>query len=171
MNDVGRRLRALRKEHGISLSALAERAGIGKATLSRLETGARNPTLETLYAVTGALGVPLAAVLAERPPGDVVVRGAAVEATLLEVFHDPDATYELYRIRLRAGARQVSPAHPAGVTEHLTVFRGEVVAGPVDAPRYATAGGYLRWTSDTPHTYAAGGDEDAEASLLIRSPR
>ncbi|GAA3393696.1 XRE family transcriptional regulator [Cryptosporangium minutisporangium] len=174
--EVGRRIRALREERGISLSALAKRAGIGKATLSGLETGVRNPTLETLYAVTGQLGVPLAAVLSPPAAGDphvdapVVVHGAAVEATLLEVFEDPDATYELYRIRIRAGAAQVSPAHPAGVTEHLTVFRGEVTAGPVGAPLRTGAGGYLRWAADTPHTYAAGA-EDVEAGLLIRSPR
>jgi transcriptional regulator with XRE-family HTH domain len=171
---VGRRIRALREERGISLSALARRAGIGKATLSGLETGVRNPTLETLYAVTGQLGVPLAAVLS--PPatdanaGAPVVRGAAVEATLLEVINDPDATYELYRIRIRAGATQISPAHPTGVTEHLTVFRGDVTAGPVTAPLRTGAGGHLRWNADTPHLYAAGAD-DVEAALLIRSPR
>ncbi|MFG1921545.1 helix-turn-helix domain-containing protein [Cryptosporangium sp. NPDC048952] len=172
---VGRRIRALREERGISLSELARRAGIGKATLSGLETGVRNPTLETLYAVTGRLGVPLAAVLSPPAAGDPhvdapVVRGAAVEATLLEVIEDPDATYELYRIRIRAGATQVSPAHPAGVTEHLTVFRGDVTAGPTEAPQQVGAGGYLRWNADTPHLYAAGTD-DADASLLIRTPR
>src|SRR4051812_41709202 len=56
---VGQRLRRLREERGLSLSALARAAGLGKATLSGLEHGTRNPTLETLYAVAGALGVPL----------------------------------------------------------------------------------------------------------------
>lgn len=173
--EVGRRIRALREERGVSLSALARRAGIGKATLSGLETGVRNPTLETLYAVTGQLGVPLAAVLSPPAAGDPhadapVVRGTAVEATLLEVIDDPGATYELYRIRVRAGATQVSPAHPAGVTEHLTVFRGDVTAGPVAAPSNAGPGGHLRWDADTPHLYSAGAD-DVEAALVIRSPR
>lgn len=173
---VGRRLRALREARGLSLSALARQAGIGKATLSGLETGVRNPTLETLYAVTGQLGVPLAAVLG--PPaadgqraeaGPVVVHGAAVEATLLEVFDDPTATYELYRLRIRPGATQTSPAHPAGVTEHVTVFWGVLHAGPAGAALRAEAGEHLSWASDVPHSYAAG-PEGALASLLIRSP-
>jgi transcriptional regulator with XRE-family HTH domain len=164
---VGRRIRELREERGISLSTLARLAGVGKATLSRLETGAQNPTLETLYAVTGQLGVPLATVLSEQSP---VVRGAAVEATLLQVFNDPDTTYELYRLRVQAGARQVSPAHPAGVTEHLTVFAGRLRAGPADAPLEAGPGEHLSWGADAPHTYAALGAIDVQASLLIRSP-
>ena len=167
---VGRRVRALREERQISLSTLARLAGVGKATLSGLENGTRNPTLETLYAVTAQLGVPLTAVLS-GPAETPTVTGAAVTATLLEVFTDTDATYELYRMRVAPGPGQLSPAHQPGVTEHVTVFTGVLRAGPVDAPLTAAAGGHLRWTSDVPHSYAAVGDEEAQASLLLRYPR
>ncbi|GIJ29975.1 XRE family transcriptional regulator [Micromonospora qiuiae] len=167
---VGRRVRALREARGVSLSALARRARVGKATLSGLENGTRNPTLETLYAVTAQLGVPLAAVLSE-PAAEPNVRGAAVSATLLEVFDDADATYELYRMRVAPGPGQLSPAHQPGVTEHVTVFAGVLRAGPADAPLTAAAGGHLRWTSDVPHIYTAVGDEAVAASLLLRYPK
>ncbi|WP_175649138.1 helix-turn-helix domain-containing protein [Micromonospora avicenniae] len=167
---IGARVRGLREEKGISLSALARLAGVGKATLSGLENGTRNPTLETLYAVTAQLGVPLTAVLAE-PAAAPTVHGAAVHATVLEVFTDADATYELYRMRVSPGTGQLSPAHQPGVTEHVTVFSGVLRAGPADAPSTAAAGGYLRWDSDVPHSYAAVGDEEVTASLLLRYPR
>src|SRR5688572_4377242 len=98
--EVGRRVRRLRQARGVSLSELARRAGVGKATLSGLETGTRNPTLETLWAITAQLGVPIAAILDAGPAATVLVRGTAVEATLLEVFDDAGVTYELYRIRV-----------------------------------------------------------------------
>ncbi|TDC82028.1 XRE family transcriptional regulator [Micromonospora sp. KC606] len=167
---VGRRIRVLREKRGVSLSTLARTAGVGKATLSALENGLRNPTLETLYAITAQLGVPLAAVLS-GPATTPTVQGATVTATLLESFTDTDASYELYRLRVRPGAEQLSPAHQAGVTEHVTVFSGMLRAGPADAPATATAGGHLRWTSDVPHVYAALGDEEVAASLLLRYPR
>ncbi|SCL46878.1 Helix-turn-helix [Micromonospora yangpuensis] len=167
---MGRRVRTLREERGLSLSRLARQANVGKATLSGLENGLRNPTLETLYAITAQLGVPLSAVLSATAT-EPVVRGAAVTATVLEVFTDTDATYELYRLRVAPGSGQVSPAHQYGVTEHVTVFSGVLRAGPVDAPLTAVAGGHLRWTSDVPHGYAALGDEEVTASLLLRYPR
>jgi transcriptional regulator with XRE-family HTH domain len=173
-HDVGRRLRELRQSRGISLSALAKQAGVGKATLYGLEAGTRNPTLETLYAVTGALGLPLAAVLAApRSAGTSapMVRGSAVEATLLEVFRDDDVTYELYRIRVISGLTQASPAHHANVTEHVTVFSGVLLAGPTTAPMMAKAGEYLTWRADVPHTYQAVGPYDVYATLLMRYPR
>ncbi|MGC4790213.1 helix-turn-helix domain-containing protein [Micromonospora sp. DT178] len=154
----------------MSLSTLARLAGVGKATLSGLENGTRNPTLETLYAITAQLGVPLTAVLS-GPAAGPTVRGAAVSAILLEVFEDTDATYELYRMLVAPGPEQLSPAHQQGVTEHVTVFSGVLRAGPVNAPLTAAAGGHLRWTSDVPHVYAAVGDEEVAASLLLRYPR
>jgi transcriptional regulator with XRE-family HTH domain len=172
--EVGRRLRALRQARGISLSDLARTAGVGKATLSGLENGTRNPTLETLYAIAAALSVPKSALtLDPGAPASTAtrVRGAAVVSTLLEVFHEPAATYEYFRIRVRPGARQTSPAHPTGVTEHLTVYTGQLLAGPVDSPLTAQPGEYLTWAADVPHVYAAIGSEQVDASLLIRTPR
>jgi XRE family transcriptional regulator, regulator of sulfur utilization len=166
---MGRRIRLLREKRNISLSELARRAGIGKATLSGLENGSRNPTLETLWAVTAELGVPFASLLATGTAP--VIHGTAVEAALLQVFEDESVTYELYRLTIPAGSTQTSPAHHEGVTEHITVFAGVLSAGPVAAPLLAGAGEHITWRSDVPHAYAAIGDEDVHAGLLIRYPR
>ncbi|WP_030924115.1 helix-turn-helix domain-containing protein [Streptosporangium amethystogenes] len=174
--DIGRRIRRLREERGISLSALARGAGVGKATLSGLENGTRNPTLETLWAITAELGVPLTMAIGTSPSEDPestvpVMRGTATEGTLLQVFEDEAVTYELYRLVIRAGAPQISPAHHRGVTEYLTVFAGTLSAGPTGAPLRAGPGEHISWRSDVPHIYVALGDQDVHASLLIRYPR
>ena len=83
---VGERLRAARRERGLSLGALAEAAHVGKGSLSEIENGVRNPTLGTLYALAGALGVPLATLIADRP--GVRVASPGIEARLLDVSHD-----------------------------------------------------------------------------------
>jgi transcriptional regulator with XRE-family HTH domain len=171
--ETGRRIRRLRGERGLSLSELARRAGIGKATLSGLEQGTRNPTAGTLYAIAGQLGVPLAALLTApgAAPGAVPeLHGDAITATLLEVFTDPGVSTELYRLRIRPGPAQTSPAHGPGVVEYLTVFSGTALVGPVAAPVVVRAGEHASWLSDGPHTYAALERAEVEASLLIRHP-
>jgi transcriptional regulator with XRE-family HTH domain len=166
--EVGRRVRELRERREMSLSELARRASVGKATLSGLEAGTRNPTLDTLQAVATALDLPLTALLSP-PPG--TLQGAAVQIQLLRVFDDGPVTYELYRMRVPAGLAQRSAAHHAGVTEHVTVFAGVLETGPVDAPLRAGPGEHVEWAADVPHTYAALGADDVLASLLIRYPR
>ena len=55
---VGNRLKNLRNKRNLTLSGLAKRAGISKATLSVLEDGKGNPTISTLWTLADALEIP-----------------------------------------------------------------------------------------------------------------
>ncbi|MEV4114653.1 XRE family transcriptional regulator [Nonomuraea sp. NPDC049695] len=166
---VGDRLRRLRQERGVSLSELAKRSGVDKAILADAETGTHNPTLETLWAITAQLGVPIGALLAD-PPEPQIMRGTAMEAELLEVFEDERVTYELYRVTVPPGLTQTSPPHHEGVSEHVTVFTGTLSAGPIHEPLTAGPGDHISWVSDVPHGYRARGPDVVRATVLIRYP-
>ncbi|WP_090931513.1 helix-turn-helix domain-containing protein [Nonomuraea jiangxiensis] len=166
---VGDRLRQLRQARGVSLTELANRAGIDRVTLSDVETGATNPTLKMLWAITAQLGVPIGAIL-DAPPEPQIMRGTAMEAELLEAFEDAYVTYELYRVRVPPGLTQTSPAHHEGVTEHVTVFTGTLSAGPIREPLTAGPGDHISWRSDVPHGYRAHGPDVVRATLLMRYP-
>ncbi|WP_309103333.1 XRE family transcriptional regulator [Microbacterium sp.] len=59
LEAVGPRLKWLRQQRGLTLTALAEATGISKSTLSRLETGQREPSLKLLFPLAQAHRVPL----------------------------------------------------------------------------------------------------------------
>jgi transcriptional regulator with XRE-family HTH domain len=165
---VGLRLRAARHERGLSLGGLAEAAGIGKGSLSEIENGARNPTLSTLYALAGALGVPLATLLADRAGARIASPG--IEARLLDVSRDDDATVEVYRLRIDPGAAHRSPGHGPGVTEHLLVTAGRARVGRLGEETEIGPGEAARWLSDVAHGYTAIGTAPVASVLVIRSP-
>jgi len=56
-------LRAERERQGLSMNALATRAGLSQQMVSYVEREMRNPTLDTVLRMTGALGVNLADVI------------------------------------------------------------------------------------------------------------
>ena len=58
----------------------------------------------------------------------------------------------------------------AGVIEHLFVTAGIVSVGPLGNATEVPAGSDVSWESATPHSYAAVGDEIAEALLMMRHP-
>jgi transcriptional regulator with XRE-family HTH domain len=70
LGAVGPRLRALRKEREATLADLSEQTGISVSTLSRLESGARKPTLELLLPLAKAHGVTLDDLVDAPPLGD-----------------------------------------------------------------------------------------------------
>lgn len=54
---VGRNVRRIRLEKGLTQEAFAERSGFSQQYLSSLERGTRNPTVVTLSELASALGV------------------------------------------------------------------------------------------------------------------
>jgi transcriptional regulator with XRE-family HTH domain len=63
LHTIAAALRRERERHGISLAELARRAGIAKSTLSQLESGAGNPSVETLWSLAVVLDVPFSRLL------------------------------------------------------------------------------------------------------------
>lgn len=55
----GQRIRDLRAERGLNQEELAEKVGVFRTYMSRIETGAANPTLTMVYALADALDVPV----------------------------------------------------------------------------------------------------------------
>src|ERR1017187_4312705 len=83
-------LRRERRQTGLSLTEVARRAGIAKSTLSQLESGTGNPSLETLWALGLALGVPLSRLVDPPSHGIRVIR--AGEGPVMHAEHaDYDA--------------------------------------------------------------------------------
>lgn len=61
--DLGRTARRLRESQNLTLADVAGRANISSAMLSRLETGRVSPSLETIVALSQALGVTASALM------------------------------------------------------------------------------------------------------------
>lgn len=70
LDSVGPRLRALRRDRGLTLEELAEATGISVSTLSRVESGKRRPTLDLLIPLARAHRVALDQLVAAPATGD-----------------------------------------------------------------------------------------------------
>ncbi|MDG9718948.1 XRE family transcriptional regulator [Streptomyces sp. DH24] len=157
-------LRRERTRAGLSLSELAKRAGIAKSTLSQLEAASGNPSMETIWALAVALGVPFSALVEPPAPAVQVIRagqGPAVHseqssytATLLAAS-PPGARRDIYRVGLEPGSVRDSEPHIPGTVEHIVVGAGRVKAGPRGDQAVLGPGDYMAYRGDVPHTYEA----------------
>ncbi|MGX6448752.1 helix-turn-helix domain-containing protein, partial [Patulibacter sp. S7RM1-6] len=162
--NVGANLRRLRLMRGLSLVELGRAAGVAKGTLTALEGGRGNPTVETLHALSRALGSSIADLVAAVPaPGPRVVRasegapteGWAMPATFMHASHLGASVVELYRVTWESGRVHASPPQPPGTMEQVYVLAGTVDVGiEGDAVRLG-AGDFARLDGRGPHRYAA----------------
>lgn len=173
VQSIAKRLKAAREARHLSAAELARRAALAKSTLTQLEAGHGNPSVETLWALATALDVPFARLIEAPAPSVHIVRAGQGTTTFSERSHyaatllaarPPGPTHNVYRIRLAADAERWSDAHPVGTVEHLFIAHGAMRAGPVDEPADLGAGDYMTFPGDVAHVYAA---IDGPATALL----
>jgi transcriptional regulator with XRE-family HTH domain len=161
---VSASLRKERARAGLSLTELARRAGVAKSTLSQLESGTGNPSLETLWALGTALGVPLSRLI-DPPRSDIQVIRAG-EGAVMHAEHDPyeavmlascppGARRDIYRVSAEPGAGHHARPHVPGTVEHVILGTGRAMAGPEGEAVELAPGDYLRYPGDVPHVFDA----------------
>jgi transcriptional regulator with XRE-family HTH domain len=68
VSKIGAQIRRLRHEANLTLEDLSERSGLTSHFIGAIELGQRDPSVSSLQAIAGALGVPMSALLGETLP-------------------------------------------------------------------------------------------------------
>jgi transcriptional regulator with XRE-family HTH domain len=174
---VGSNLKRLRTKRGLSLEALAKICGVSRAMLGQIELGQSTPTINVVWKIANALGLPFSALIsAEDPPGAVVL-----EASKAKVLSSSDGAFrsralfpfdvprrvEFYELRLRAGMEEHAEAHAPGTKENLVVAKGKVDID-VGASRHTlTVGDAILFDADSAHVYRNTGADEALMYLVM----
>ncbi|RBL87301.1 transcriptional regulator [Streptomyces cavourensis] len=164
---IAQRISELRTAQRLSLSQLAERSGVSKAMISKIERRDSSPTAAVLGRLASGLGVALTELLAPAPsPNPFLLRHKADQTT----WRDPATGYvrrqvaeldektgtELIEIELPAGARIDYPQwHSKPYRQRLWLLKGVLELGYGDETRRLVAGDQLDFAVDKAVSYFA----------------
>ena len=181
LNDTSHLLaqavRAHRESRGFSLGSLAEKAGISKASLSKIEAGQGNPSLEVLRRIAEALNVPTGALLeGENRPQLRVIRsgegqfvasdsGLSIRPLFVE-GRSHRTNFE--EVHLPAQTTYHSLAHLPGTLEFVLCLAGDLRLGPAGQEVLLQSGDAVWFSADLSHTYSS--VTGAQALVVILSP-
>lgn len=175
---LGRNLKRLRTRKGLSLERFAKLSGVSRGMLSQIETGKSAPTINVLWKIANALGVPFAALLdSQRVNGTVVLKRANAKilasrngnfsSRALFPF-DGERQVEFYELRIAPGHIERADAHAPGTVENLVVAKGELeVRSGKDAPIVLQPGDAVIFDADAPHSYRNCSEGDVVAYLVM----
>ncbi|HJT90118.1 MAG TPA: helix-turn-helix domain-containing protein [Bryobacteraceae bacterium] len=178
---IAERLAALRGERGWPLDALAERTGISRATLSRIERGELSPSAALLNKLCAAYGWTLSRLIAEAESQPLSV----IRADEQVVWQDPESRYvrravsppgaglrgELVEVRFPAGAVVEYDRPPvAGLEHHLWLLEG-LLDLTVDGKTFRLrAGDCLRYVLRGPTRFECPGKRGARYVIAMVHP-
>lgn len=177
--EVGRRLRDLRRARELSLETVAARTGLSIGFLSQVERGLSSPSLRVLATLADVLGVGIAALFGARATDDgasggVVTRQAqraelqlwrtGVSKQLLSPA-GTDSRLNLFLVHMEPGGSTGDELYTHDGEEAGLVLEGEMTL-TVEAETWSLrTGDSFRFASRRPHRFANPAD-DAKAVVL-----
>ena len=179
LGDLGSRIRAIRKERGLSLAQLSTQSQISVAMLSHIERGRTDPSLKTLDKIRAALRVTMNQLF---PPSDdhsvaQVVRRAnrkrldfkEIGLTKYKLSPNDDSDLEVFLLVLKPGGNS-GPEPWSRVGEKAgTVIRGQLELKIGSTDYHLEPGDSFQFDSAQAHCFANVGREVAEVIWIIKS--
>lgn len=161
---IAERVRNLRGARGLTLDELAERSGVSRAMLSKIERGESSPTAVMLDRVASGLNTSLAS-LFDAPTAVTPLHKRADQAS----WRDPDSGYirrnlsapgidsplQLVQVTFPARTRLAydSPPRAGGVDQQVWMIEGTIEIGVGDARFKLSEGDCLAMQLDQPVYY------------------
>jgi transcriptional regulator with XRE-family HTH domain len=176
---IGDRVKALREGMGLSLRDLADRSGVGAATLSQVERGESSPTLLVAARIADGLELTLSQLLRLDEGRNVTVvrsgsgRRSSRPGHEIEELTPPlpgqraDVSRHLLEPGRSTGGAGDPPIHEPGSRETVVLLAGALEL-TVDGEQYSLAAGdSATFDADLPHNLHNPGTEAAEVLAVI----
>lgn len=156
-------LRSLRQQADLTLDQLAERAGVSRAMISKIERGVSVPTATVLGKLAAALNLGLSQLLGQVKARAPLLVGRGEHP----VFCDPETGFERRSLSplfedstinlafnvLPPNKTVVFPPHHKGVEEYLVVHEGRLTVVIGGTPFNVGPGDTLFYPSDCVHEF------------------
>lgn len=174
---VGKNLRRLRTQRGLSLERLSKLSGVSRAMLGQVELAQSAPTVNVLWKIARALEVPFSGLIATSTTGGTRVMPAAQGKRLtsqdgkfvsraLFPFDQPRKV-EFYELRLAPRGVEKADPHQTGAVENLVVTQG-VLELEVGSERHRLGvGDAIIFEADVSHVYANPGSVETVMYLVM----
>ena len=171
LEEVAPRLKRLRQQRRLTLTAVAASTGISKSTLSRLENGQRRPTLELLLALSQVYRVPLDDLVGAPEVGNPRIRlkpGRVKGRTVIPLTRQP-VGMQAWKIVIPTDKAHPEPRSHDGY-EWIYVLAGQLRLVLGDKDWVLGPGEVAEFDTQTPHWFGSTGEEVTEILSIFGRP-
>lgn len=177
MQNLGKRIKALRNERGLTLVQLGQRVGLSASYLSQIERGVTMPSLTRLTTIASALDAEVGYFFEDDVSAPCVVRSsqgkrlASTADAIVELLSADlsDKKIQPYRTVYRPGASKGRPTiHPG--EESGFVLKGRLTATVGEETFVLEAGDSIHYQTLQPHSWRNEGGEECVVVWVVSPP-
>ncbi len=171
---LARNVAALRHARGLTQQDLAAAAGVPRSTVTSLESGTGNPSLQSLLKVAQALAAPLDELLAAPRAAVRLWRAAEFTAqhkgrdvVVRSLVPEPVPNEQMELMTLGVGAVMAGTPHLPATREYFTCLEGHVTLVVAGELHVVGPGDTLAFPGHLPHSYLNRADAPARGVSLV----
>jgi transcriptional regulator with XRE-family HTH domain len=177
VQNLGKRLRALRNERGFTLAQLGRQVGLSASYLSQIERGVTMPSLSRLATIAGALDVEMGLFFEDDASSPCVLqfnqgrklRGTAGAVVELLSAHPSDKKIQPLRVVCQPGvSRDQPPTHPG--EEFVFVLKGQLTVTVGEETFVLEAGDSIHYQAIQPHSWRNEGTKECIVVWVVSPP-
>ena len=174
---LGKRLKEIRRDMGLSLSEVSVITGVSKTMLSQIERGESVPTISVLWRIANGLKIKFGRLITEDASEVPDIK--SIEHIVPTVDDDgkiqvyclfpfsPLNGVEVFYAVLKPGCHYFSVGHKNSSMEYFMVHKGELELTTKSCTYRLKAGNAISFDSRDKHIYVNNGAEDAQAYFVI----
>jgi transcriptional regulator with XRE-family HTH domain len=182
--QLGTRIQERRRQKQLTLEALAERSGVSRAMLSKVERCEKNPTVAVALKIAKALGVSLFELLGETEAHQSIV---VIPKNRQLVVKDPETGFErqLLSPTFEGGSvefmRHLIPpdsssgdlpaSHQKGLSKYIVVEKGKLRVVIGSQTYLLEKGDAMYYTADVTHRYENAGRSVCSYYMVVSRGR
>ena len=176
--QVGPRLRAARRERGLTISEVAEQAGLTAGFISQLERDLTSASLSSLYRICAVLGIRVGNLIDDVPSGQLIRREQQTRRSLAMGDAEHLLLSSREERRFHVTESHIPPGGSAGDelytlpadVELVYVLRGSLELRVGDATHLLEEGDTFTYSPRDPHTWRNPSDSDEAVVLWTALP-
>jgi transcriptional regulator with XRE-family HTH domain len=170
---------ALRRQRGITQQGLSALAHLPRSTVTYIESGEGNPSIQNLVKIADALRVSVEELLVVPRVECKLVRKQEIPrlsksqgtVTVFQLLLDPIPGMQIERMELKPGASMGGTPHVSGSKEYFTCIQGAVEVRVAGERNRVEEGDVLAFAGDARHSYhCVSGKIAIGISVVILAP-
>jgi transcriptional regulator with XRE-family HTH domain len=158
---LGRKIREIRKELGLTMHQLASKVGVNYTTISRVETGKVSPSVVLLSDIAHYLGQSITSLLAQEPPRCRIIRSEdqpEIDSNkmALKLLVPRGVVDESFSISLgKGGPGEIVGLHETPGYEMAIIFKGRCIFRYGETDHELKSGDLVYFDGRVPHSVLA----------------
>jgi len=176
--EIGSRLKYFREKKGLSVYALAQRCGLTRSFISKVEKGQASPSISSLKKITNSLEIPINSLFEDKNSSDIIITNSKQR----RIFYNPTSkiTYEflfpnprsrsidVYFFRLKPGGKSNFYTHDG--EECGSIIQGTMKITIGDKEYILKPGDSIYFKSTIPHKWENGSKEEVLGFWAVSPP-